>query len=194
MVRPDPDLDLLGLGDPEVSQEDEALAWVALTRACFLLLSNTSLSRPSVAQSSISLPWPISDQVVRWICLCCAQAHLNKVTYDEILMSDGLFAASALKATPQDASTQATYLPHNEYVRSVEQRTRRGTKREECSSVVATINSMCKSCASSVSGLTAIQREGEQRVSDGRQQDILCSPLIAADSRLSAWQPAPYHI
>jgi hypothetical protein len=44
VVRPDPELDLLGLGDPEVSQEDETLVWVAPTQACLLLLSTTPLS------------------------------------------------------------------------------------------------------------------------------------------------------
>src|SRR5689334_3162748 len=33
VARPDPESDLLGLGDPEISQEDETLVWVAPTRA-----------------------------------------------------------------------------------------------------------------------------------------------------------------
>lgn len=40
---PDSELDLLGLGDPEISQEDETLVWVAPTHACSLLLSTTPL-------------------------------------------------------------------------------------------------------------------------------------------------------
>jgi hypothetical protein len=44
VARPDPELDLLTLGNPEIPQEDETLVWVAPTRACFLLLSTTPLS------------------------------------------------------------------------------------------------------------------------------------------------------
>ena len=43
VVRPDDDLDLLGIGDPDISDDDEFLTWIAPTDASVLLLSTTRL-------------------------------------------------------------------------------------------------------------------------------------------------------
>ncbi|GHP00936.1 hypothetical protein KSF_109830 [Reticulibacter mediterranei] len=44
VVRPDPELDLLGIGDPDLGEyDDEALLWIAPTSAAHLLLSTTKL-------------------------------------------------------------------------------------------------------------------------------------------------------
>jgi hypothetical protein len=40
VVRSDPELDLLGIGDPDVCDEDETLLWVAPTNSAYLLLSS----------------------------------------------------------------------------------------------------------------------------------------------------------
>jgi len=46
VARPDPELDLLGIGDPGVcGQDDEALQWVAPTSSATLLLSTNKLHR-----------------------------------------------------------------------------------------------------------------------------------------------------
>ena len=47
VVRPDRELDLLGIGDPEVCDADEMLTWVAATHTTILLLSTSRLDSPS---------------------------------------------------------------------------------------------------------------------------------------------------
>lgn len=43
VARPEPELDLLGIGDPAVGDDDEDLTWVVATQASTLLLSTHQL-------------------------------------------------------------------------------------------------------------------------------------------------------